>query len=70
MTEHRAILRVRFYPARGEWTCVVQRMGSDGMPAADVVSGTGPSKGDAWNRALAAAGDDDVRQALRAHDPH
>jgi hypothetical protein len=70
MTGHHAILRVRFYPAHGEWTCVVQRMGADGMPAGDdLVSATAASKADAWDRAMAAAGDDEVRQALREHDP-
>jgi hypothetical protein len=45
MTQHHANLRVRFYPHYGEWTCVVQRMGPDGMPAGDdVVSATGATK--------------------------
>jgi hypothetical protein len=40
------------------------------MPAGDdLVSATAASKADAWDRAMAAAGDDEVRQALREHDP-
>ena len=68
MTERRANLRVRFYPTHGEWTCVVQRMGPDGMPeGADVVSATGASKDDARDRALAMTDDADVREVLRSH---
>ena len=71
MTEHRANLRVRFYPAHGEWTCVVQRMGPDGMPAgADLVSATGATKAEARDRALAVTDDAEVCEALRSHDPH
>ena len=71
MTEHRANLRVRFYPAHGEWTCVVQRMGPDGMPAGDdVVSSTGATKDEAKDRALAMTDDAEVREVLRSHDAH
>ena len=69
MSEHRANLRVRFYPNHGEWTCVVQRMGPDGMPAgADVVSAAGATRKDeARNRALAMTEDADVREVLESH---
>jgi hypothetical protein len=66
MTERHANLRVRFYPSHGQWTCVVQRLGPDGMPAGDdVVSATGATKDDARDRALAMTGDEDVRAVLR-----
>ena len=65
MTERRANLRVRFYPSQGEWNCVVQRMGPDGMPLGeDVVSATGPTKDDARERAFAMTDDPDVQAAL------
>ena len=69
MSEHRANLRVRFYPAHGEWTCVVQRMGADGMPAGDdAVSATGTTRDEARDRALAATSDEEVREVLRRQD--
>ena len=65
MTEHHANLRVRFYPGHGEWTCVVQRVGSDGMPSGDdLVSATGANKDDARDRALAMTDDPEVREVL------
>ena len=71
MPERHANLRVRFYPANGEWTCVVQRMGPDGMPAGDdVVSATGATRDDARDRALAMTDDAEVREVLRPHDSH
>ena len=71
MTQHHANLRVRFYPAHGEWTCVVQRMGPDGMPAGDdVVSATGATKDEARDRALAMTDDADVREVLTLHGSH
>lgn len=60
-------LRVRFYPAHGEWMCVVQRLGGDGMPTgADVVSANGVTKDAALHAALADTVDPDVQAAL--HD--
>jgi hypothetical protein len=71
MTEHHANLRVRFYPGHGAWTCVVQRLGPDGMPAGDdVVSATGATKDEARDRALAMTDDAEVREVLRPHDSH
>jgi hypothetical protein len=71
MTEHHANLRVRFYPAHGEWTCVVQRMGADGMPEnADVVSAAGATKDEARDRAIAKTDDPEVREVLRHHGSH
>ena len=71
MTERRANLRVRFYPSHGEWTCVVQRMGPDGMPAGDdVVSSTGATKDEARDRALAMTDDPQVREVLSSHNSH
>ena len=68
MTERRANLRVRFYPNHGEWTCVVQRMGPDGMPeGGDVVSAAGATKDEARDRALAMTDDADVLEVLRSH---
>jgi hypothetical protein len=69
MTEHHANLRVAFYPADGQWSCVVQRLGADGMPEADVLSAAGSTKHEAWTRALASTDDEEVRQALRDHEP-
>jgi hypothetical protein len=69
MTDHHANLRVRFYPSHGEWTCVVQRMGADGMPAGDdVVSATGATKDEARDRARATTEDPDAREILKPHD--
>ena len=69
MTEHPANLRVRFYPSHGEWTCVVQRMGPDGMPAGgDMVSATGATKDEARDRARATTDDAEVREVLKPHD--
>jgi hypothetical protein len=60
------VLRVRFYPGHGEWTCVVQRMGADGMPMGpDEVSATGPTREDARTHAIEAATDEEIREALR-----
>lgn len=59
-----AHLRVRFYPGHDEWTCVVQRMGADGMPSDDVVSATGKTRDEARAHARDQAPDDDVREAL------
>jgi hypothetical protein len=69
MTEHHANLRVRFYPSHGEWTCVVQRMGADGMPVGDdVISATGATKDDARDRAFELTDDSEVREALKPHE--
>ena len=71
MTESRANLRVRFYPGHGDWTCVVQRMGADGMPTgADVVSSTGATKDEARDRALAMTDDAEVREVLKSQGAH
>jgi hypothetical protein len=61
-------LRVRFYPAHGEWTCVVQQLGADGMPMdPDLVSASGPTKEDALRAAIQMAPDEDVESALREY---
>jgi len=71
MTGHHANLRVRYYPTHGEWTCIVQRMGPDGMPeGGDVVSATGATKDEARDHAFALTEDADVREALKPHDVH
>ena len=71
MTSHQANLRVRFYPGHDEWTCVVQRMGADGMPVGgDVVSATGKTKDEARASALAQAQDVDVKDALQPDVAH
>jgi hypothetical protein len=66
MTERHGSLRVRFYPAHGEWSCIVQRVGADGMPQADVVSAAGASKAEARDRALSQSEDPEVREVLEA----
>ncbi len=69
MTHHHANLRVRFYPAHGQWTCIVQRLGADGMPAGDdVVSAVGTTKAEARDNAAAKATDADVQDALKAYE--
>jgi hypothetical protein len=66
MTHHHANLRVRFYPAQGQWTCIVQRLGADGMPEGDdVVSAAGATKAEARDNAVAKATDADVQDALK-----
>ncbi len=68
---HHANLRVRFYPGHGQWTCIVQRMGADGMPAgADVVSAVGATKHEARDNAATKTEDTDVRDALKECDVH
>ena len=64
MSEHHARLRVRFYPAHGEWTCYVQRVDTEGMPLEDVLSSTGKTKEEARAVALSATGDPEIRAAL------
>lgn len=66
MTERHGTLRVRFYPAHGAWTCIVQRVGPDGMPEADVVSANGDTKADARDRAMAQTDDTEVIQVLES----
>ena len=66
MSEHHARLRVRFYPGHGEWTCIVQRVGADGMPIADVLSAAGKTKDEARDHALGATDDAEVREAIEA----
>jgi hypothetical protein len=65
MSERHANLKVRYYPHHGEWMCVVQHLGADGMPIDEVVSATGPTKEDARDRAWVAASDSDVKHALK-----
>ncbi len=68
MTEHHANLRVRYYPKSGQWSCVVQRMGADGMPVGgDVVSADGATKDEAREHALAATTDPEVQEVLKPH---
>ena len=71
MSSHHVNLRVRFYPGPDQWTCVVQRMGGDGMPVeGDVVSATGRTKDEARANAQAQAQDEDVRDALSPDAAH
>jgi hypothetical protein len=68
MSEHHADLRVGFYPRQGQWTCVVQRVDSDGMPLGeDLVSATAATKEDARDRAWTSADDPQVKDALKPH---
>ena len=67
MSDHRQ-LRVRFYPTQDNWLCVVQQLGTDGMPAgADLVSATGATKNEAKDAALQATTDPDVIKTLNEH---
>ncbi|MEO7191266.1 MAG: hypothetical protein ABI051_09435 [Vicinamibacterales bacterium] len=69
MSGHHSHLRVRFYPGHDgpKWTCVVQRLGGDGMPiGGDLISATGDTRDDARTHALEQAPDEDVREALVA----
>ncbi len=68
MTERHGSLRVRFYPGHGEWTCIVQRVGADGMPEADVVTAVGVTKDDARDNAWAQSDDAEVREVLKPAD--
>ena len=66
MSEHHGNLVVRFYPAKGEWTCVVQRVDADGMPIGqDLVTASAATKDEARERAAALTDDAAVRDALR-----
>ena len=69
MSVHRN-LAIRFYPGRDAdgWTCVVQRLGPDGMPEEpDLVSVRGSTKQEALQAAIAASSDPEVIEALREH---
>jgi hypothetical protein len=66
MTERHSRLRVRFYPAHGVWTCIVQRVDAEGMPLEDVLSATGDSRETSRAAALSAATDPEIRHALEA----
>ncbi len=68
MTERHGSLRVRYYPHQGEWECIVQRVGPDGMPEADVVSATGATKDEARDNAWANTDDEEVREILKPAD--
>ena len=68
MTERHGSLRVRFYPGHGEWTCIVQRVGADGMPQADVVTAVGVTKDDARDKAWEQSDDAEVREVLKPTD--
>ena len=65
MTERHGSLRVRYYPASGQWTCIVQRVGADGMPEADVVSATAATKDEARDKAWAQSDDAEVHEVLK-----
>jgi hypothetical protein len=66
MSEHHHDLVVRFYPRKGAWMCVVQRVDADGMPiGGDLVSATGATKDEARGRAAAMADDPEIRDALQ-----
>lgn len=64
MSVQHAKFRVRFYPAHGEWTCIVQRVDAEGMPLEDVVSATSKTKDDAREELLRGTDDEDIREAL------
>lgn len=66
MSEHHARLRVRFYPHHGDWTVYVQRVDSEGVPLEDVLSAAGHTKEEARAKALLAASDPEVKQAIEA----
>lgn len=67
MSDHRQ-LRVRYYPTQGNWLCVVQQLGPDGMPAgADLVSATGATKDEAKDAAIQTTSDPEVIKKLRDH---
>ena len=66
MNVPRSRLRVRFYPAHGTWTCIVQRVDTEGMPMEDVLTATGDSRDHSRDAALAAATDPEVRAAIEA----
>ena len=67
---HHGVLRVRFYPGHDHWTCVVQRMGPDGMPTGpDELSATGKTREEAWSHALELTDDEEIREALN-HATH
>lgn len=65
MTERHGSLRVRYYPHQGEWECIVQRVGPDGMPEADVVSAIGATKDEARDKAWDKTDDAEVREVLK-----
>jgi len=69
MMERHGSLRVRYYPHQGEWECIVQRVGPDGMPEADVVSATGATKDEARDKAWAQSDDAEVHEALKPANP-
>lgn len=54
-----------YYPHGGEWECIVQRVGPDGMPEADVVSAKGTSKDEARDKAWAMSDDPEVHEVLK-----
>lgn len=65
MTERPGSLRVRYYPHAGQWECIVQRVGPDGMPEADVVSATAATKDEARDQAWAKSDDPEVQKVLK-----
>lgn len=66
MSEHRARLRVRYYPSAKGWKLFVQRVDAEGVPVEDVLSADGQSKDEAREHALASADDPQVRDAIEA----
>ena len=68
MSERHGSLRVRYYPGHDEWTCIVQRVGPDGMPEADVVSGKGATKDEARDNAWTRSDDTEVHEVLKPVD--
>ena len=61
-----AHLRVRFYPTQGQWMCVVQRLGADGMPEGeDALSAVAATKEAARDAAIALTADEAILEALR-----
>jgi hypothetical protein len=65
MTERHGSLRVRYYPHGNEWECIVQRVGPDGMPEADVVSAVGATKDEARDKAWSQSDDPEVHEVLK-----
>lgn len=68
MNERHGSLRVRYYPHHGEWECIVQRVGPDGMPESDVVAAVGTTKDEARDKAWEGSDDPEVRAILRPAD--
>ena len=71
---HTMSYTVRFERGNRGWTCSVFQLGADGTTSGpSVASGTGTTRDNAQDSALAQAGDPDIRAALASSDstrPH